>query len=452
MSMMQKTDMVSIREKICYAAGDASANIAWRSVSAFLFIVYTDVFGLGPASVGTLMLVARLGDGISDVVIGAIADRTRTRWGSFRPWIFWSIIPLGVSLSALFTCPEHLGLAGRLVYAYVTYILFTLIYTAMNIPYGAMISVMTTDDAERTSIGSYRMVGAYLGGLVVQGALIVLKDHFNSYTTPIYILSVIMVVIMPLAFFGTRERVAPPVGQKNDLWADLRDLLLHNCPWVILLVTALLFNVVCAVKQGVTIVYFSHYMNKELLCAGYLTALMLAAAVGAGLTSPLARLIGKRNLFVASLVLCGFFTALIWFCHPGDVHAVFVLGVLGELFSGIFPTLCFVMLGDVADYSELRNGRRATGLTYSATSFAMKFGCGVAGLIIGYVLARYGYDGARPESFEGARTGMRLLMSLLPGGVAFLAAFIVFFYPITSARMLDITRALAERRGRDKSN
>ena len=293
-------DRISVKEKICYAAGDASANIAWRGVSAFLFIVYTDIFGLSPASVGTLMLVARLGDGISDVVMGVIADRTKTRWGKFRPWIIWSVIPLGVSLSALFTCPESLGLTGRLVYAYVTYILFTLIYTAMSIPYGALISVMTPNDAERTSIGSYKMVGAFLGGLVVQGALIVLKDYFNSYSIPIYILSVLMVVVMPLAFFGTRERIEPPKGQTNDMLGDMKDLCLRNYPWVILLFTALLFNVLCAIKQGVTIVYFSHYMNKELLCAMYMMVLMLASAIGAGLTSPLTRRFGKRNLFASS--------------------------------------------------------------------------------------------------------------------------------------------------------
>lgn len=438
---------VSIREKICYAMGDASANIAWRGVAAFLFIVYTDVFGLNPAAVGTLMLVARFGDGISDVAMGVIADRTKTRWGKYRPWMLWSALPLGVMLSMLFTCPESLSLTGRLVYAYVTYIVFTFVYTAQGIPYGALLSVMSADDRERTSIGSYKMVGAFAGGMLVQGLLLVLKEYFNSYTIPIYILSAVLVVLMPITFFGTRERVEPPKDQQNDLKADLKQLFV-NVPWLILLVVALLYNVYNSVKQGVTIVYFTHYLGRELLCATYMTALMVASVVGAGITSPLARCLGKRNLFVASLLVSGAVNALLWFCGATDVTAIFALGIASELFAAIFPTLCFVMLGDVADYSEWKNGRRATGLIYSATSFAMKFGGGIAGLVIGVVLARYGYDGKVAESIPGAIPGIKMLMSWIPGVIAAATAAVMAFYPITTSRMNQITAELTARRNR----
>ena len=436
---------VSVREKICYAMGDASANIAWRGVAAFLFIVYTDVFGLNPAAVGTLMLVARLGDGVSDVLMGVVADRTRTRWGKYRPWMLWSALPLGVTLSMMFTCPESLSMTGRLVYAYVTYIVFTLVYTAQGIPYGALLSVMSPDDGERTSIGSYKMVGAFAGGMLVQGLLLVLKERFDSYTIPIYILSAVLVVLMPITFFGTRERVEPPKGQSDDLLADLRQLA-ANRPWVVLLAVSLLYNVYNSVKQGVTVVYFTHYMNRELLCATYMTALMLASVAGAALTSPLARRFGKRNLFVASRVVSGAANSLLWFCGAADVASIFALGVVSELFAAIFPTLCFVMLGDVADYSEWRNGRRATGLIYSATSFAMKFGGGIAGLLIGVVLARFGYDGKVAESIPGAIPGIKALMSWMPGAIAALTAAVMAFYPITTSRMKQITAELSARR------
>jgi len=436
---------VSVREKICYALGDASANIAWRGVAAFLFIVYTDVFGLNPAAVGTLMLVARLGDGVSDVVMGVVADRTKTRWGKYRPWMLWSALPLGVTLSMAFTCPESLSLSGRLVYAYATYILFTLAYTAQGIPYGALLSVMSADDRERTSIGSYKMVGAFAGGMLVQGLLLVLKERFDSYTVPIYIMSAVLVALMPVTFFGTRERVSPPEGQRDDLASDLRQLA-ANVPWLVLLAVSLLYNVYNSVKQGVTIVYFTHYMNRELLCATYMTSLMLASVAGAALTSPLARRFGKRNLFVFSLVASGAANSLLWFCGASDVAAVFALGIVSELFAAVFPTLCFVMLGDVADYSEWRNGRRATGLVYSATSFAMKAGGGVAGLVIGVVLARYGYDGKVAESIPGAVPGMKMLMSWIPGAIAALAAAVMALYPITTSRMDAISAELSARR------
>lgn len=439
---------VSIREKIAYAMGDASANIAWRGVAAFLFIVYTDVFGLNPAAVGTLLLIARFGDGVSDVTMGVIADRTKTRWGMYRPWMLWSALPLGVTLSMMFTCPESLSMTGRLVYAYVTYILFTLVYTAQGIPYGALLSVMSADDKERTSIGSYKMVGAFAGGMLVQGLLLVLKDYFNSYTIPIYILSAVLIVLMPITFFGTRERVEPPRGQKNDLWADLKQLFV-NVPWVVLLVVSLLYNVYNSIKQGVTIVYFTHYMNRELLCATYMTALMIASVVGAGITSPLARRFGKRNLFVCALIVSGVANSLLWFCGPADISMIFALGVVSELFAAIFPTLCFVMLGDVADYSEWINGRRATGLIYSATSFAMKFGGGIAGLIIGVVLAHYGYDGKVTASIPGAIPGIKMLMSWIPGVIAAGTAVVMALYPITTSKMNQITAELTARRSKE---
>lgn len=438
---------VSICEKICYAMGDAAANIAWRGVAAFLFIVYTDEFGLNPAAVGTLMLIARFGDGVSDIAMGIVADRTKTRYGKYRPWMLWSALPLGVMLSMMFTCPESLSMTGRLVYAYVTYIVFTLVYTAQGIPYGALLSVMSADDRERTSIGSYKMVGAFAGGMAVQGLLIVLKEYFHSYTIPIYILSAVLVVLMPITFFGTHERVDPPKEQENDLWADLKQLFV-NVPWIVLLIVSLLYNVYNSVKQGITIVYFTHYVNREILCATYMTALMLASVVGAGITSPLARRFGKRNLFVGALVVSGVVNSLLWFCGASDVSLIFALGIVSELFAAIFPTLCFVMLGDVADYSEWVNGRRATGLIYSATSFAMKFGGGIAGLIIGVVLARYGYDGKVAESIQGALPGIKMLMSWIPGVLAVGTAVIMTLYPITTSKMNQITAELTARRNK----
>ena len=170
---------LKLKEKIGYALGDGAANIAWRGVATFLFIFYTDVFGLSPVTVGVLMLVARFSDGISDIAMGVIGDRTNSKYGKFRPWILWTAIPLAVVLSLLFTNPSF-DSSGKIIYAYITYILFTLIYTANNIPYGALMAVMTGDDKERTSLGSYRMVGAFGGGMLVQGALLFLVAYFGN--------------------------------------------------------------------------------------------------------------------------------------------------------------------------------------------------------------------------------------------------------------------------------
>ena len=380
---MSDSNKLSLKEKLGYGLGDGAANIAWRGVATFLFIFYTDVFGLSPVTVGVLMLVARFSDGISDVLMGVIGDRTKSKYGKFRPWILWTAIPLGLILSLLFTSPD-LSDSGKIVYAYITYIFFTLIYTANNVPYGALMAVMTGDDKERTSLGSFRMVGAFGGGMLVQGALLFLVAHFGNvnpvidvdqledekyrvtvsassdvssvniktengiadfiwddaempvtenvpthgksfkmeankeyafivtgeaninedsislidqkrgYSNSMYIMSVFLSLFMFITFYTTKERVQPPKQQKNNLRRDLADLV-RNKPWLVLLVIGLLFNVYNSIKQGIVIIYFTHYLNDQLLAASFLVALMLASVGGAMMTAPLGKRFGKKE-------------------------------------------------------------------------------------------------------------------------------------------------------------
>lgn len=532
MKTSNTTGKLSLREKIAYALGDASANIAWRGICAFLLIYYTDVFGLDPLTVGTLFFIVRLQDGISDVAMGAVCDATKSKYGKFRPWVLWTAIPLAVILSLTFTCPAGLGATGKVVYAYATYILFTLVYTANNIPYGALMAVMTGDERERASIGSFRMAGAFAGGMVVQGLLlflvawfgdidptllvraeegrrdayevtvvaprdvshvdlstkhglallapagseaapqtrlsvslkagepktftavgeegldagqITLIDQNRGYSHAIYAMSVVLALCLLVTFFGTRERVAPPAGQKNDLLADFLNLL-RNGPWLVLLVVGLLFNVYNGVRQGITAIYFTHYVHRFLLCGVFFSALMAASIVGALATAPLARRIGKRTLFVVSLLGAGGVNALFAFCGPGDLAAIFAVGVVGEILAAVFPTLFFTMLGDAADYSEFRFGRRATGLVYSAGSFATKFGGGCAGVVIGCVLGAYGYVGTDAATIPGALPGIRLLMGVVPSAIAVVTAALMLVYPLTDRRLDEISAELARRR------
>ena len=436
---------ISLKEKICYALGDASANIAWRGISTFLLVFYTDVVGLAPAAVAALMLLVRSFDGVTDVIMGVIGDNTKSKYGKFRPWVLWTAIPLAVILSLTFTCPPGLGATGKLVYAYVTYILFTLVYTANNIPYGALMAVMTGDDRERASIGSFRMAGAFAGGMLVQGLLLYLKDCFNSYSIPIYLLSAVLAACLLVTFFGTKERVEPPASQRTDLWADLKQLV-TNKPWIVLLIVGLLFNVYNSVRQGITVIYFTHYLDRAALCGGFLTAIMVASIFGALATGPLAKAFGKRAVFVGSLLLAGLVNALFAFCAPTDIAAIFAIGIVGEAIAAVFPTLFFTMLGDAADYSEFVHGRRATGLVYSAGSFATKFGGGVAGAIIGVVLAKYGYVGTDASTIPGAIPGIRLLMGFIPSVIAVVTAVLMILYPLSDRRLSEITEELSLRR------
>jgi len=526
-----------IVEKIGYALGDGAANIAWRAVATFLFIFYTDVFGLDPATVGMIMLIARFSDGVSDVLMGVIGDRTKSKHGHFRPWILWTAIPLAISLSLLFTTPAF-GITGKIVYAYITYILFTLIYTANNIPYGALMAVITPDNKERTTFGSFRMVGAFAGGMLVQGALLLLVSYFgnvnpdikmqqtgdkaynlvvssprdvqnvniktekgvaqftwdtkcdslpdqkattsksfsmsagkeycfqvtgepnltaenitlidqrNGYSKAIYTLSVFLAVFMILTFLSTRERVQPPAGQETNIWRDFKDLIL-NKPWIILLIVGLLFNVYNNIKQGIVVIYFSHYINQQLMAGSYLVIIMIASIAGAMATAPLGKWLGKRNLFIAALIFSAIVNALLYLCGTQDVIAIFTLGAISEFGAAIFPTLFFAMLGDVADYSEYKNGRRATGLIYSAGSFATKFGGGIAGAIIGFVLGAYGYNGQDAAAIHLAIPGIKMLMSWIPSIIAIVAAVFMTMYPLPQAKLDLITHELNSRREKE---
>lgn len=551
--------ILSVKEKIAYALGDGAANIAWRGVSTFLMIFYTDVFGLAPAVVGWLMLLVRFSDGISDVVMGTICDHTNTRWGKFRPWVLWSAIPLAVILSLMFTCPSSWSMNGKIAYAYITYILFTLIYTANNIPYGSLMAVMTPDDKERTSLGSFRMVGAFAGGMLVQGLLLFLVAYFGNvnpkvevttlepqtkyevvittpqdvpninvttkngiaklvstdiavsktdengnyvikgveldedgnlkmnedqpsvsksfgtiagkpyhftlttqgeditpesfrivdqsqgYSKAIYLLSFFLGGLLLVTFWGTRERVEAPKAQKSNLKEDFKNLI-TNKPWIVLVLVGLLFNIYNSTKQGTTLYYFTHYVHNQLLAAGYMTGLMIASIVGAMITAPISKKIGKKNLFIAALISSGVFNALLYFCQADSIVPIFAVGMLSEMTAAIFPTLFFAMLGDVADYSEYVNNRRATGLVYSAGSFATKFGGGIAGALIAFILGMYGYDGTDALSIQNAVEGIRGLMSWIPALLCAVAAILMIIYPLSQAKTEEITAELGKRR------
>lgn len=524
---------ISLREKIGYALGDGAANIAWRGVSTFLLFFYTDVFGITAAAAGILLFVARFSDGVSDVAMGIIGDRTQSKYGKFRPWILWTALPLAAILSLLFTSPD-LGTTGKIIYAYTTYILFTLIYTANNIPYGALMAVMTGDNKERTSLGSYRMVGAFGGGMIVQGALLFLVAYFGNvnptvnitqladqkyevnvsspqyvenaniktkdgvatfiwseaadekakepsayisfsmeanknyqfivegepdlsvdkirlinqkkgYSYSIYVLSAFLALFMFITFASTKERVSPPKTQKTNLKQDLSDLI-KNKPWLVLLIVGLLWTIYNSIKQGMVMYYFTSYLNNQLLAASFLVGLMIASIVGAMATAPLGKKFGKRRLFIYALLFSGGVNALFIFCGPQDIGAIFTIGIISEFGAAIFPTLFFAMLGDAADYSEYKNGRRATGLIYSAGSFVTKFGGGIAGVIIGAVLAFFNYDGMDSSTIQGAIPGIKMLMSWIPALVALVAAILMTIYPLTQTKLDAITQELNARR------
>jgi glycoside/pentoside/hexuronide:cation symporter, GPH family len=443
-------EKLTLREKIGYALGDTAANIAWRSLTTFLLVFYTDVFGITAAAAGVLLLVARISDGGLDIVVGMLADRTNSKQGKFRPWILWSALPLGIFMALTFTTPNF-GYTGKLIYAYFTYILLMFIYTANNIPYSALMGVMTSSHKERTSLSSFRFAGAYLGGIITQGFLIYLVLFLGNgnknlgYQYAMYLLAILLVAFLLVTYFTTRERVLPSKDQQTNIGRDLKDLI-SNRPWLILLVIGFLFVTYNSIKQGITVIYFERYLNNVPLTAYYMVALLVVSMFAALVTTPLANYFGKKNLFICVLLFSVLTNGALYFCAPSNVTAIFILGILSEFGAGIMPVLFFAMLGDSADYSEWKNNRRATGLFYSAGTFAMKFGGGVAGAVIGLVLTAYQYNGMDPASIPGAIPGIRLLMSWVPGIFGVIGIVVLTFYPLTKKRLDQIELQLKARK------
>lgn len=453
---------LTFKEKVGYALGDTAANIAWRTIGPFLPIFYTDVFGLGTAAVATLLLVTRLGDGITDLIMGNIADRTKSKWGKFRPWLRWTALPFGIALVLQFTTPD-LSLTGKIIWAYATSIFYTLMYTANNVPYSALMGVMTSDVKERTKLSSYRFFGAYLGGIIATIGVIALVDYLGNgdeklgYQYTMYVLAFILASFSIITFYTTKERVkAVETSNISDDYSDL----VKNKAWLILLFIGFVFVTYNVIKQSSAMFYFGHYVNDENNIFGSLTAwggekglaglyllLLLAISMVSTVFAPaLTRKFGKVNLFILSILFSAITAGAMYFLEANQVGMMFFLGISSEFGAGLMPVLFFAMLGDAADYSEYRNGRRATGLIYSAGTFAMKFGGAVAGAITLMVLNIYSYDGKAivktPEMLEG----IKLNMSIVPAIFVLIGIVALWFYPLTTKKMKEIEIALKAKR------
>ena len=447
---MPHNHTLSVVEKVGYGLGDTATNLVWRTLMVFLPFFYTDVFGLTAAAVGTLLLVCRLMDGLTDFLMGVVADRTNTRWGKFRPWVLWMALPFGVLTVLTFTTFD-LGPTAKLVYAYVTYSALVLVFTASNVPYSALTGVLSPDPIERTSVSSYRFFFAFLGGVIVQGFSISLVEFFGrgdevvGYQYTMTVFAALAVVLFVITFLTTTERVQPPALQTTSLRRDFADLF-TNRAWLILSVVGILFVTFTTLKQGVTMYYFRYFVGDVSLAASFMVIGTVGAMLTAAATKRMAVRVGRRRLFTYSFSVGLVSSALLYVVGPEDIVMIFILGILAEACTGPVVALYFAMLGDAADYGEWKNGRRATGLVYSAGTVAIKFGTGVAGALTGWVLNIFGYQANVAQSAE-ALSGITLLMSVFPA-VAALAAIIVFrFYVLDEEFLRRIEHDLIERKG-----
>lgn len=461
---------LSVVEKVGYGLGDTAANFIFQTMVMFQLAFYTDTFGITAAAAGTLLVVVRVWDAIFDPVMGVIADRTSTRWGKFRPWVLWTAVPFGIMGFLTFVTPD-LGPGGKLVYAYLTYIVLMMVYSANNLPYSALSGVMTGDLGERTSLSSYRFVCAMVAQLVIQGLALPLVHHFGQgdnakgYQWTMGIFSALAVVLFLITFATTRERIQPAPDQQASTGQHFRDLL-QNGPWVAMFALTLVLFITLSMRGSVVPYYFNYYVDKASLGAllarfgarpadeGALVSLgfsafnvlgTLSTIVAIFFSKALAIRYGKRNVFIAGLAGTIVCTAAFLFLPPGAVALMFASEMLRQFAYGFTIPLLWAMMADVADFSEWKTGRRATAIVFSAIVFALKAGLGFGGAITGYVLSLYGYVPNVAQA-ASALDGIRLTMSLFPAITFAICAVCLLFYGIDKRREIEMTNELAERR------
>ena len=448
--MTTDSTRLSVKEKIGYGLGDTASHFVWDMVGFWILIFYTDTFGISAAAAGTIMFIARIWDMASDPLMGVISDRTRTRWGKFRPYILWTALPYSVLAVLAFTTPD-LGQTGKVIYAAVTYLLLMTAYTAINLPYSSLGAVMTSDSIERTSLNTYRFVCAFVGQLIVSGLALTLARHFGQgdnargYRLTVTLFAVISFVLFIVTFLSTRERIQPPKAQQDSLKKDFK-ILLANRPWIILSIVGVISFVMFALQNLSLAYYFKYYIGREESVQLFNVVGSIALIVALPLSKPLARWFGKRNVFIGSSILSGTFFVLLYLPGADSLGWVYALNILGKMAYAPAVPLLWTMIADAADYAEWKNGRRATGLFFSAATFAQKGGWGIGGALAGWLLAGYGYVEQATQQTAHALTGIKLLISVFPGLLYISCAFVLIFYTIDEATCATMKRDLDERR------
>jgi len=452
--MKNATTKLSVREKLGYGLGDTASHFVWDMVGFWILIFYTDTFGIPAAAAGTIMLIARFWDMLSDPVMGIIADRTRTRWGKFRPYILWMALPYSILAVLAFSTPDF-GQTGKVIYAAVTYLLLMTVYTAINLPYSSLGAVMTSDSYERAGLNSYRFVFAFVGQLVVSGTALSLAlffgkgDQAKGYQLTLVLFSIISFILFMITFRSTRERVQPPKAQQANLKEDLRNLV-RNRPWLILFFVGIISFVMFAMQNLSVAYYFKYYIGKEAGVQLFNVIGTVAMIVVIPVSKPLAKRFGKRTVFLASSLISGLFFTLIYLPGEENLPLVYVFNILAKMAYAPAVPLLWTMLADTADYSEWKSGRRSTGLVFSAATFAQKAGWGIGGALAGWLLALFNFVPNAEQSAE-AITGIKLLISVFPGVLYMLCAVLLFFYAIDHQTCLVMEKELRERREREEA-
>lgn len=476
--MTSISQKLSLKEKIGYSLGDLAANLVFQTLMTYLAYFYTDIYGLSPADSSIIMLsVGLVAAFIFNPIIGAIADRTSSKWGKFRPWILWTAVPLGVIALLAFTTPDF-SYKGKVIYAVITYSLLLLFYASNNLPYSALSGVITGDMGERNSLSSYRFVAVMFAQFFVQVFMLgIIKSAGNGdkaigIEKVMTVLAIVGTIMLLITFFTTKERIIPKPEQKSSVREDLADLV-KNKPWLIMLSLTTLVFITLAMKGGAYVYYFENYVDKQELAIviqpildvlnsiglnqfgedpiaagfGFFNAGgIIFMIVGITLSKKLADKYGKRDIFGFFLFISTLFIIAFYFFSSKSVSLMFISQIFHGFFYGITIPILWAMIADVADYSEWKNNRRATAIIFSAMMVGLKAGLSIGGALTTSLLGYFNYTPNSLEQSATAINGIKLLVSIFPAIPFMIGVGLLFFYEINKKMEVQIESELKGRR------
>ena len=486
--MNTNTQKISVLEKVGYSLGDLAANLIFQTLMTFLAYFYTDVYKIPASTASIIIFVGGFFGAFFNIIMGAIADRTNTRWGKFRPWLLWTAVPFGVISLLAFSTPNF-SETGKIIYAFTTYFLLIIVYSANNLPYAALSGVITGDMKERNSISSYRFVAVMVAQFIIQSLLLPLAlslghgDKAVGFEKVMLFFAITGIVCFLITFLTTKERILPVQEEKSSVKTDLSDLS-KNIPWIIMLLLTILVFITLALKGGMYIYYFKYFLNETAqanflenigfnhFIAGLNNSLtgiglgefewpkdaatsanslfnaggIIFMIVGIMFSKPLADKFGKRNIFGAFLFLSALSLIAFNFFSSDAIGTVFITQMAHGFLYGVTIPLLWAMIADVADYSEWKNNRRATAIIFSAMIFGLKIGLSVGGALGAAILAKYGYVAELAQQTSSAIAGIKMSVSIYPGVIFILASAILYWYEIDKKLELKIENDLKSRR------
>lgn len=439
--------MVSIREKMAYGLGDTASNIVFQTVMLFLTFFYTDIFGISPAFVGTMFLAVRCIDAITDPLMGAFADRTQSKYGKFRPYLLWFALPFGVISVLAFTTPDF-SETGKMIYAFVTYTLLMMVYTAINIPYCALGAALTADPQERVSVQSYRFVFAFIGGVLVSACTLPLVAYFGQgdnakgYQLTILAMSILGVIMFLICFYGTKERVIPPKEHTGTYLQNFKVLWLND-QWRVLALATLCLMSGFVLRTTLAIYYIKYYLLMPDSISLIITLGMFGSIIGCIIAQPLAKKFSKIKLYIAIQLLAGALCVASYLVADTNTTLAIALYVLWNMVFNTGTPLLWAKMADTVDYGQWRTGIRTTGMVYSSIVFFIKLGIAVGGATAGWLLAGIGYQADAVQT-ETTKAGLLLAFSLYPAIGSVLVAVVMRWYVLTNEKIGQISLELKQ--------